>query len=228
MRTLWMLGVVGMVGCGETGPTSEDLDAIATAAASDVAEIGVTVDELAAALTARAAMVDLGGTFPGVGDCAWDWTLSGPPGALDYAAGLAVAPCGGGYSGRLLDLDYAVTAGALAGTVTKGTSTWSYDITGSRASAVTIDTARRDPATYTADWTLDSLTGETDGFTAGPFDATLTYTGFAGNEWQVTVSRAADLTLTGTITGPNGATCTISGTADDAEVTCDGAATTTP
>jgi hypothetical protein len=214
------VGLAVVAGCGDTELSQDDLDALAASLESDVEELARTADAFSAELR-DAPQLDVSGETSGVGDCVWAWTLTGPNTAAVYSASLASAPCGGGWDGERLTLEYAVTAGQVDGTVAKGTDTWAYELTGTRSSEFSYSTVRTGERTYTADWSLDALTGETDGFDPGPFELAATYTGFAGGVWDIAVSRAADLTVTGTVVGPNGASCTITGTsADDATVTC--------
>lgn len=215
MRWMWILVVAG---CGEE---AVDPDTVATAAEGDVAEIARAADDMVGALTARGALIDITESFTGVGTCVWTWNLTGTVGDLTYTAAIDEVPCGGSYDGVRLDLDYTVTEGRLNGEITKGAADWSYSLSGARSASLTVDTLRRDAQTYTGDWTLDSLTGTTNGYDPGPFDAELTYTGFAGGTWTLEVSRTADLSITGTLTGPEGTTCTVSGSsAEDVQVDC--------
>lgn len=213
----WMT-ILMVAACGET---EVDPDTVATTAEGDVAELARAADDMVGALTARGALIDITESFPGVGTCTWTWNLSGSVGDLTYTAAIDEVPCGGAYDGVRLDLEYTVTEGRLDGQITKGASEWSYVLAGSRSAELTVETLRGGPRTYNGDWTLQSLTGTTNGFDPGPFDAELTYTGFEGGTWTLEVTRASDLSITGTLTGPNGASCTVSGSsADDVEVDC--------
>jgi hypothetical protein len=205
---------IGLAGCA---PTNDGEMQASTA--SDLEELARTVDASTASLGGGVDL-DLTGQAQGVGDCVWTWSVSGPAAGADFASTVS-APCGGSLAGAWGSVDYAVRSGDLVGTIARADPLWTYDITGSRTADTTLTSARTGRSTtYQGDWTLDSLVGTTDGDGAGPFDARLSYEGWFGGDWAVDWSRSEDGAVSGSITGPRGRTCTVSGTTEAVLVDC--------
>ncbi|MEZ4241473.1 MAG: hypothetical protein R3F59_36055 [Myxococcota bacterium] len=114
-----------------------------------------------------------------------------------------------------------MTGGALSGTVSQGADGLDYALSGFRDAALHADTVRRGERDRDASLTLVSLSGTADGDEVyGPFALEAAYDGWAGGSWDLSVAADGDGALEGTLTGPAGRTCTVTGEAGYAEITC--------
>ncbi|MEQ1500588.1 MAG: hypothetical protein ABMB14_00085 [Myxococcota bacterium] len=214
--TVGALGAVAMVGCL---PATGD-DTLASTVASDTEELARTAESLAAAAELGGAELSMSGEVRGVGDCVWAWSVNGPIAGAAYAADVS-APCGGSVGGERVSIDYQVTAGSIDGTVAADGDGWTFDLTGVREATVAVTTARRGEQTADGRFELTAFTGAVSDETLGAFDLATTYTGWADGVWDLVLSADDEGALDGTLTGPNGGTCAVGGTRDEAVVTCE-------
>lgn len=211
------MGIVGF-GCGEGGAADSDAtDDVAATAASDVEDLARAVEDTAAAFEETTETC-----YATWGECQLCVTvttsgLSGEFSIVNEPATCSesrTAPNGASATYTLEGLSF---AGAYDGTVE---GDYTIDMTGTRSATLTTSTARGGERTYDASFTLEHFTATTDDYALATFEATFTYSGFADGDWTVQVSGTAE-SVTGTLTGPNGAGCTVTGTPESVDVTCD-------
>lgn len=205
------------VACTET---EDDATSASTSAEADVETLA-----RAATLTSEAIgdisteMTLVSGSFAGVGDCVWSYEVSGTPLSGTIEMALESTPCGGTYTGNSGSGSYTVTEGALSGTYQGSAGDWELSLSGARSATLEITTERRGTRSWDSSWTVDELYAATDGESLGAWGVDLTYDGFAGRSWNLSVD-GGDGTITGTLAGEN-RSCTVTGTTSSLDIACD-------
>lgn len=219
---MWLLVLVG---CGME--TSESAD-LAMLAQEDLAELARASLELAGTIAGEVPegaepsaeqVVALAQGFDGIGDCTWEVTYDGQALGGTIDAALAATPCGGDSADGL---GYELTAGSLSGIWSyRGGGLWRLRFDAARDATVTLGGPRRGGRSYDAGWSItDSWVDATpSGVVAWSIDAT--WTGFGGGEWTMQLGMTGEGSE-GSITGPEGETCAVTGTLGEAEVGCSG------
>lgn len=197
-------------------------DGLEGTVSADVAELAKVVVDL----SAGAAQMPAGGDpttseacYATWGECSFCYELDGGPLTGTYTAGLDAPPCVADRSGRFGTATYTVASFDLAGDWA-GSAGGSYAITASGArSADLLVEGQREGRGFDATFTLDSLDATTVDFVLDAFAAQLTYAAFGNRVWIVEMAGTSD-TISGTITGDDGTTCSIDGEASDPIVVC--------
>lgn len=221
MRTLPLCFAL-LLGCPADGSDDATEDsAVAGTTESDISTLTGAADAIGGALDDLDVAVTLAeGSVAGLGDCVWDYVVEGTPTAGTIEMALATTPCGGATSVDGASGTYTVTAGSISGTYSGDGTTWTLDLSGERDASIEVETVRRGARSYDVSWTLDPLTAETDGASVASFTIGLVYDGVGDRVWTLDVD-GDDSSITGTLTGPNGGSCTVTGTASSAEVSCE-------
>lgn len=198
-----------------------DDDAATTAATDDLAALARVVEDSATGLPALGEGVTLAsGVVDGVGDCAWAWSVEGTPAAGTVGAALEAVPCGGAASGAAGSAEYAVTAGELDGDFAAEGAGWALTLAGERAATLTVD-GRRGERAFDATWTLVALEAAVGAEGVGAWSVDLRYEGPAGGTWTLLATGDSLDEASGTLTGPGGRACTVSGSAQAIALDCD-------
>lgn len=154
--------------------------------------------------------------LPTWGECAVCYEVdSGLSGAITAAL---AAPCGAETTTQNgTAIEYTVDNVAISGTFSATTSGVDVSLSGTREATVTIGGDR----TYDAAFSLDSADATIVDGAIATASIAMSYTGFADGNWSVeaTVSNGV---ITGTVTRPTGASCTVSGTPAAVAITCEG------
>lgn len=203
-------------GCGLR--SSDDEGALAVVVSNDTDELARQVTAATVSLPDGVLSVD--GEVEGVGDCLWGWSIEGPRDGATLSAAPLLTPCGAEGAGERIDWIYQVVDGDLGGLVaaTDEPGVWSFDLSGSRKAEITAS-GDEQSRTYDASLELRSLVGTTDGQSPA-FDAAAEYVGWFGGAWALAWSVAEDQSISGTIDGPRGRSCIVSGVRDAVEVDC--------
>jgi|GEM_PF-5107583 len=154
------------------------------------------------------------------GDCQLCFGMDGDSmsGELDVGS---TPDCGATWQIRGRSAQYVMTETALSGTWNAEDAAGDYAIalTGTRTASLCAPTADG-TVTYDASWVLDELSAATSSFGLSTITVALRYTGFAGRQW--------DLSLTGDAAGPVGALviddesvrCSVRGTWESPSISC--------
>ena len=160
-------------------------------------------------------------TYDTIGDCSVTAELDGFVLNGTFAVSAVSTPCGVVWEGDTRSLEYRVDAFTLAGDWS-GTLAGDYSITvtGSRDAALIVTTPRSGTNEFDSSFSLDTLTAEYIDGAVTELAATLTYAGYAGQAWSMSVTTAAGA-FSGSLTAPDGTVCTATGTVGDAAFSCD-------
>lgn len=214
----------GLVACGGSGGESAtDGDGLEATVASDIAELGVNVGDIAAGgaalpddANARATTQQCYATW---GGCQLCFDLEGGPLSGVFAAGLDQATCTASRTGRVGELTYTVTEALIEGDFAGNlVGDYAVSATGSRAAELTYE-GRRADRSWDSSFTLNRLDATTTQYAVATLEVDLTYTGFGGHVWEVEVAGVPG-DMTGTVTADNGDSCAVAGSLDDLAVSC--------
>jgi hypothetical protein len=217
---VWMLVLAG---CG--AEVSEEAD-MAALAQGDLEELARTSLELVRAVAGEVPdgaepsteqLVALAQGFDGIGDCTWEVVYDGQAlgGVIDAA--LASTPCGGDSADGL---GYELTAGRMEGIwAWRGEGVWRLDFDAERDATVTVGGLRRGGRSYDAAWTMKNSWVDATPTGVVAWNVEATWLGFGGEAWVMQFGMTGE-GAAGTITGPDGAACAVSGTLEAPAVVC--------
>lgn len=215
-KALFLLPLIA-VACGET---ASDQDALSANAAADTETLARTLDETATELAEAIGDISSSAEYAGIGDCVWTVGMEGSIASGVLSAEVSPSPCGGSVTGETATVDVSVTSGSLTGTWTADLEGWTVEMSGSRSATTTIEGPRR-TRTVDTTWSVDSLEAFVNEEGLGSWSASVSYGAGVGEGWSLEIDGTGTGTITGTLSGPGGASCTVSGTVDAVDVTCD-------
>lgn len=198
-----------------------EMNSMASTSSSDVDEMARTVEAAAEVLAAARGGLDETRSYETIGDCVWSLAVSGTLASGTITAGLDAAPCGATLENDLGSVEVEITSGELAGTyVADGEGVWLISLSGLREATSEATGPRRSSAVDTTA-EIASLDAIVDGEGVVSWSASVTYGAGLRDGWSLDVSVDEDGALTGTLSGPRGASCTFSGEPADVEIVCD-------